>query len=541
MTVPKQLEQMQGLHGTDWYGAQRDFRLLLDELCPPKERVAIETTLHTFAGVVSDRWDELASQVALDYDGPRIESFDSFGNRCDTVWLPPPVRTLRQEVVEAGIFENRSQLEQFAKVYLLSHLGEVSVVCPLACTEGLIRVIRAVGSDFLKEVYLPKLLSTETPLAGAQFITEKDMGSDVGALVTEARADGHGTWRLYGEKWFCSAIDEYFLIAARPQGAPAGTDGVAIFLVPRIIDGRQNDLAIKRLKDKIGTRELPTAEIDLNGALGYNIGPIEKGFKFLMNYVINTSRLMNAASACGLMARAWLEAENYTRQRSAFGQKIDRYPLVQESLNKIRGTLAARRALFFRAIARIDAEPPSDLESNLSFGYRFLINLCKYRTAIGATHVAHEAILLLGGNGTIENFSILPRLYRDALVVETWEGSHNTLALQICRDGPRFPFREFLSEMVQADVATMHSGGATDVAQWVASEWESVAPSFGRLEDREWVGRNAIRLMNRLGGLLETAALGSLVVKQAPADLMQRALLEEYCSEARASVRPFYP
>ncbi|MDO8461987.1 MAG: acyl-CoA dehydrogenase family protein, partial [Deltaproteobacteria bacterium] len=420
---------------------------------------------------------------ALNYTGPRIESYDSLGNPIDTIWIPPPTRTLRREVVEAGIFDNHSQLEFISKVYLLSHLGESSLTCPLACTEGLIRVIEAVGSDFLKKTYLPKLKSLETPLAGSQFITEQDMGSDVGAMTTTATLIGDGKWQLQGEKWFCSAIDEFFLIAARPDGSPQGTEGVAIFFVPRTIDGKLNNLRIKRLKNKIGTKELPTAEIELNGAVGYNIGPVEDGFKNLMTHVINTSRVMNATNACGFMARAYLEAKNYASQRSAFGKKIIEYPMVQESLRKIFKTLSEKRKLLFHLIAELDRT--KEKSSDRSYWLRFLINLCKYRTAIGATECVHEAILLLGGNGTIENFSILPRLYRDSLVIETWEGTHNVLALQICRDALRFPFKDCLQEQLGKKI-------------------EPLLPDLKHLSDPEWVSHNARIFVDRLGELLET-------------------------------------
>ena len=300
---------------------------------------------------VSGIWDRLASEAALNYDGPKLLKYDGTGNRIDRVWLPPPVRVLREQVVAAGVLSPSSRLEQSAFAYLLSHLGEASLVCPLACTVGLIQVVEAAGSDFLKSFYLPKLRSLETPLACAQFVTEKDLGSDVGALQTRAVPDGEGRWKLWGEKWFCSAIDEYFLIAARPEGAPEGTRGVGIFLVPKTIDGALNEVHIKRLKNKIRDRGFPTAEIDLAGAAGFNIGPVEKGFPNLMNHVINTSRVLNAAAALGFAARAYLEAENYVRQRSVFGKKMREWPLVREALAKIQCKLSASRALSFYGVS----------------------------------------------------------------------------------------------------------------------------------------------------------------------------------------------
>lgn len=492
---------------SDFYSADQEFISLLKALSP--DFSSLDNKLKSFSQKCSGPWDAMATDIAHNYDGPHIEHYDQNGNPTDTIWLPPPVRQMRREVVEAGVFDNRSQIEQFAKVYFLSHLGETSVTCPLACTEGLIRSVEAVGSDFLKKNYLPKLKSAQTPLAGAQFITEQDMGSDVGALVTEAKPDGEGRFRLTGEKWFCSAIDEFFLIAARPPGAPAGTDGVAVFLVPRIIDGKLNNLHIKRLKEKIGTRELPTAEIELNGALGFNIGPVENGFKTLMIHVLNTSRVMNAASGLGMSARAYLEGKNYAEQRSTFGTKIINYPLVQESLLKMRSILSTKRALFFHLLSTLDQKSSGEDEN---LWRRFLINLCKTRTAIGATDCTHEAILLLGGNGTIETFSPLPRLYRDSMVIETWEGTHNVLALQIARDSFRFRFKDFLAENIikRAEKVLKTNKAASE---WISEGWEKVSQDLDQLKNQDWAARNARKLVDRLASLLEISVYAELAPK----------------------------
>jgi len=438
-----------------------------------------------FEPALLNRWDRMAHEIALDPTGPVIESYDTAGNRIDRIRLPESVRELRREVVEAGIFNNGSQTELLQKTFCLSHIGEASVCCPLACTEGLIRVIEAVGSDFLKKTYLPKLRSAETPLAGSQFITEQDCGSDVGALQTRAVPDKEGSFRLYGEKWFCSAIDDFFLIAARPEGAPIGTRGVAIFFVPRMRDGSLNQIRIKRLKNKLGTRELPTAEIDLEGTLAYPIGPLQDSFKNLMNHVINTSRLMNAACALGFMNRALLEAENYCRQRRAFGKVLNEHPMVKQGLASMHARFNGLKNLFFSLGADLDKNPTKEP----SLWQRFLINLCKYRTSIAATWMVHEAILLLGGNGTIETFSILPRLYRDSMVLESWEGSHNTLALQICRDGVKFPFREMIEERLRPN---------------------PVPAGFEKLTDEDWVAENARRFVDSIGDALEKGSSVSL-------------------------------
>lgn len=510
----KELHQIRPLRGQDFYSIDPSFSVLLDQITLGDEREALEGTLKSFSQKVSNEWDALSEEASLQYEGPKVLSSDELGNPIEEIWFPPPTKTLRRQVVEAGIFENRTKIEQYAKVYLLAHIGEAGVVCPLACTEGLIRAVRAVGSDYLKENYLPKLLSPEKPLAAAQFVTEQDMGSDVGALTTIAVPQGEGKWKLIGEKWFCSAIDEYFLIAARPELAPEGTSGVAVFFVPRMLDGRPNAIRIQRLKNKIGTKELPTAEIELEGSVGYNIGPIEHGFKTLMNYAINTSRVMNSASALGFMSRAYLEARNYACQRSAFGKKIIDHPMVATSLTMIQSILAAKRALFFGMLKRMDQKPIEDLSSDEAYYQRFLLNLCKYRTALGATACTREAILQLGGNGTIETFSILPRLYRDSLVIETWEGSHNTLALQVARDACRFRLEDYLGETMNLLVEQIKQNSMEDTAAWLHDKWEESDPLFHVIKDEPWASCHARHFLDHIGALLEIGFLAGSPAKE---------------------------
>src|SRR5512132_3980950 len=167
--------------------------------------------------------------------------------------------------------------EQAALFYALAQAGEGGHACPVVCTAGLVRALRTRASDELRDRYLPPLLETDYDRAqrGAQFLTERHGGSDVGANRVEAVPDGDA-WRLHGEKWFCSVADaDQFVVTARPEGAADGTRGIGCFLVPRTIDGRPNGFTIRKLKDKLGTRALATGEIVFEGALAHPIGALE--------------------------------------------------------------------------------------------------------------------------------------------------------------------------------------------------------------------------------------------------------------------------
>jgi alkylation response protein AidB-like acyl-CoA dehydrogenase len=378
-----------------------------------------------FHAVVMDVVDPAVAEAErnpprLDADG-RIEFDPAYHRAGRAVWA-------------SGIVGAPAR-EQAALFYALAQAGEGGHACPVVCTAGLVRALRTKASDQLRDRFLPPLLETDYDRAqrGAQFLTERHGGSDVGANRVEAVPDGD-MWRLHGEKWFCSVADaDQFVVTARPRGAPDGTSGIGCFLVPREGGG----FRIRRLKDKLGTRALATGEIEFEGAVGYPLGPLEDGFKTAVG-VLNTSRWLNSVGSTGLMKRACSEASAFAREREAFGGPIDRFPLVRENLAVMKSEEAAAFASSMHLtdlVARIDEGTASDEDV---VWHRLLVNGNKFVTSLAATQVVQRGIETLGGNGTIEDFSPLPRLYRDAIVFESWEGTHNVLCAQVLRDLERF-------------------------------------------------------------------------------------------------------
>ncbi len=236
------LEDFRGIEGTNFFEQDKGFQTLIGDLLSDDERQQVLASLQECGSRVSGRWDALAREASRHENLPRIIKLDRTGLAVEKIDFGPLTRQLRREVAELGVLTRaRSELHKFALVYLLAHNGEASLMCGMSCTDGLIRSIEARGSQFLRETYLPLLGSIETPLAGAQFVTEKDGGSDVGAITTEATPNADGTWSVTGHKWFCSNPDEYFAVAARPAGAARGTEGLGLFMIPRVLpDGRVN-------------------------------------------------------------------------------------------------------------------------------------------------------------------------------------------------------------------------------------------------------------------------------------------------------------
>jgi acyl-CoA dehydrogenase len=383
----------------------------------------------------SSRLADFGAVVAQEID-PLVYELERQGPKTDgsNVQFHPAYAAAGRVVWASGIL-GAEPLEQAGLFFQLTHAGEAGHACPVTCTAGLIRALRLHGSDELRDRYLPPLLETDYDACqrGSQFLTEEHGGSDVGANLTRAVPDGEG-WRLHGEKWFCSVADaDQFAVTARPDGAPEGTRGIGCFLVPRTIDGKPNGFTIRKLKDKLGTRALATGEIVFDGALAYPIGVLEDGFKIAARVVLNTSRWLNAVGSAAVMRRAYLEAAAFARTRTAFGRPIVEFPLVRESLAVMRAEAEAALASTLEVTRLVDSTDPDEVAY-----HRILVNANKFSTSAAATRAVRRGIEVLGGNGTIEDFSVLPRLWRDAIVFESWEGTHNVLCAQVARDLERF-------------------------------------------------------------------------------------------------------
>ena len=396
---------------------------------------------------------------------PRLQRWSGIGERVEAIEFHPNHDLIGRKVWRSGVMALQAEpgrtVQQMGLYYLLAHAGEGAQLCALACTSGLIRVLQQAASPAVREKFLPPLLETDYHQMqhGAQFLTEIQGGSDVGTNAVTASDQGDGTWRISGEKWFCSNINaDQFLMTARPEDAPDGTRGLGLFLVPRRLDeGTTNGFYIRRLKDKIGTRTLASAEVDFQDALAYPVGALDQGFKNVVNLVLNTSRLMNAVGSAGIMRRATLEASTYACHRTAFGQPIASYPLVQEALADMLSQTCAALSSSLYVAHLLDSMETGQASDDDHAVFRLLVNLNKYITSIRATETVHRAIEVLGGNGAIESFSILPRLYRDMIVLESWEGTHNVLCLQVLRDIARYHLHEpFTRDLRQKLDAIQH-------------------------------------------------------------------------------------
>ena len=453
----------------DWNAAQPDNFFVADrnlqrllELYWGAEKYKDEAArLYHFGGVVATTLDELVRLSNEQENLPRLDRYNGVGERIEAVDYHPAYHQAGRLIYGSGMMqvyeEPGNNLLSLALFYLSSLNGEAGHNCPLAMTAGLIKALQAEGSPALRTRYLPQLLDSDydSNLNGGQFLTEVQGGSDVGAnavIATPLDPAAEGTWLLNGEKWFTSNVTaDLILVTARVPEQGEGTRGLGLFLVPRRLeDGALNHLYIRRLKDKLGTRSMATGEVEFRDALAYQIGDLENGFRNMMVYVINTSRIFNAVGCAAIARRAYFVAWGYARYRRAFGQPVIHFPLVQDVLAKMRADAAAIFSGTMRIVHTLDEIETGKKDDAATGAFlRMALNLNKYRSSLISHEVAQQGIEILGGNGTVEDFSVLPRLLRDNVVFENWEGSHNVLLAQVQRDMRRYQVHEAFFAQVE--------------------------------------------------------------------------------------------
>jgi acyl-CoA dehydrogenase len=426
--------------GQDFYAVDRGLRDLLEIYLPADMRAKLTPQFKRLGVLAGGRLDQLARTA--DKHGPVLHPRDCVGRDEDWIEYHPAYREM--EAIAFGDYQFHAMshrggtlgldapvtpVAKYACQYLFVQ-GEFGIMCPISVTDTSIYLIRKYASQQLKDYLLPRMLSADPAVQwkGTQFMTEKAGGSDIGRVETVARNEG-GTWRLFGEKWFCSHTDaDVALILARPEGAPDGTKGLGLFALPRRLeDGSRNSYRIVRLKDKLGTRSMASGEIRLEGAVAYPVGRLDQGLKQMMEQV-NLSRLSHGVRAAAMMRRCVNEALTAARYRVVFGKRVVEHPLARRQLAKL--IVPAEQALSVAmAAAAVMGEADAGL-AEAGDALRLLTPLVKFRACRDNVAVATGAMEMRGGNGYIEEW-VNPRLVRDAQIGLLWEGTSNINALDV--------------------------------------------------------------------------------------------------------------
>lgn len=417
--------------------------------------------LDRFSQTLSSSWQHLADLSGRHEHAPSMLHFDGHNNRIDRIVRPPSTLQLEAEVWQQGVFsESVDPWVRFIKIFLLCQLGESGINCAHCCTGGLIMILEKFADSpelhnilqHLKEGRLginpadAQRGSQKEYGIGAQFLSEIQGGSDVAANAVEAVRTDEG-WRIYGTKFYCSAAHaDYAVITAKPTDS----ENVGVFVVPSWLPGNKekeirNHYSINKLKTKLGTRELPTAEITYQGALAYPVGDLKRGLANIVGIVLSHSRFITGLSAGAQITRIAREAKCYSEWRSAFGVTIKDFGLVAMQIEDLDRKAKLCTAGAFKlqqqihTLEQIDRghkKSPGELEEKQArFHVRLLIMLQKLVACTDSANISETAMSIFGGHGLMEDFSALPRMYRDAITLNgAWEGPRNLLLTRIYMD-----------------------------------------------------------------------------------------------------------
>ncbi len=376
---------------------------------------------------------------------PELRTYDRYGHRIDEVAFHPAwhelLRLLRSDEVHAlGWAEPRpgAQLARAALSYLWAQ-GEAGVGCPAAMTFAALAALRhapallaAFQDKILSPLYDPRPLppGQKRALTVAMAMTEKQGGSDLRQISTEAWPLGGGWYALTGHKWFFSVpVADLFLTLARTAAGPT------CFLAQGWRDdGSRNFLRLQRLKEKAGNRSNASSEVEFRGLEARIVGEEGRGIAIILE-MAHLTRLECALGSAGQMRQALRLALHHTWYRTAFGRRLVEQPAMANVLADLALESEAATWLAMRAAAALDAAPRDEGELALS---RILAPLAKYWVCKRAPVMIAEALECHGGNGFIEEFDIA-RLYRDAPLNGLWEGSGNVICLDVMRALARAP------------------------------------------------------------------------------------------------------
>jgi acyl-CoA dehydrogenase len=381
-------------------------------------------------------------QLADRLHEPVLTQWNAWGERVDSIEVSPLWRVAERLAAERGIVATAyerahgrfSRIHQCALAYLFTPSTDI-YSCPLAMTDGAANTLLRSNNKKLIEHAVPHLVSRvpEDFWTSGQWMTESTGGSDVGLSETIARQDGEGAWHLYGRKWFTSATtSQMALTLARPEGNSTGGQGLALFFIEtRDEHGRLRNIQINRLKDKLGTRKVPTAELTLSGVPAELVLGTTNGVRNIAP-MLNITRLWNGISAVSLMRRGLALAEDYAHKRRAFGSTLSEKPLHMDTLAGLRAEFEAAFHFAFYVAELVGLDEASEISEEQTKLLRLLTPVMKLLTARQAVMVASEVLEAFGGAGYVEDTG-LPALLRDSQVLSIWEGTTNVLSLDALR------------------------------------------------------------------------------------------------------------
>lgn len=449
--------------------------------------------------------DELTEKSHKEGKYGEIVNFDKTGNRIEEIQYSPEQSESRRISYEHGIvnldFHTSwkhpfTKLHRYALTYMVNLNGEGGVTCPLAMTEGMIQVLQEIGTEEQKKKYLPLVAgeNSSSYFMAGQYVTERVGGSNVAANRTIARKREDGKWTLIGEKWFCSNPGDLWVTTAKVEG----TNTVGLFLVPRIKDdGSLNGYRLLRKKDIIGSRGKVTAEVVYEEVEAEALGRPAHGIANLIKYVITISRIHVGFGAAGNARRAYMEALEYAHYRTAYGKKLLDFPIY---LRQMAEMMIRQTAISLSIFKNVHFMEEGTLAQNI------IIPLLKYKSSSQASWLTQNAILCLGGNGILGDFSCLPRLHNDSIINETWEGTHYIIADHVLHALQRDKNLASLKSELESSQKKSESLQDLSAARGL---WQSLYAEFQTWleKDKGWKDMNRLVIADRIYDLFALSEL----------------------------------
>ena len=419
--------------GNRWLKAYLRYKLPADVF------KSVDEDLDRFGEECAGRFLNLARTA--EREKPQLVQYDPWGKRVDEVrvsgaWVELQNIAAREGLIAIGYKRAQSEYSrvyQFSKLFLF-HPSSAFFTCPLAMADGAAKVMELYGIEDVHRQAFAHLTSIkpEEFWTSGQWMTERAGGSDVSFTETQVRYD-NGRARLYGTKWFSSATTSQMALAlGRCPDSPAGSKGLTLFLVHTYTKpGELNNIKVLRLKDKLGTWALPTAELSLEGAWATQVGARDQGVKTVAS-MLNITRLYNSVCSIGQATRALDMLRDYSSRRMTFGQKLEDHVLhyatfADEELKNLAGFL-----LTFELAHLLGKEECKTASAGEGEILRLMTPVCKLFTAKSAIQTSSEVIEGFGGAGYIEDTGI-PVHLRDSQVFPIWEGATNVLSLDLLR------------------------------------------------------------------------------------------------------------
>jgi putative acyl-CoA dehydrogenase len=433
---------------------------------------------------------------------PVLRTHDRYGNRVDQVELDPSWHWLLRGAIErelAGLpwrTQHAGAHVVRAVLFMLWSNANAGVMCPVSMTYAAVPALRA-GAPELAAEWEPRLTMPDYErgaLAGMA-MTERQGGSDVQANITRAHPIGDDVYELEGHKWFCSYPPcDVFLVLAQ---APAGLTCLLVRRGP--------GMEFQRLKDKLGTRSLPSSEVEFHGISGRLVGEEGRGVRAIIT-MVNHTRLDCLLGSAAAMRRGVLEAIHHARHREAFGGHLVDQPAMANVLADLAIDSEAATVAALRVARSYDSAQEGPFR-------RLATAVMKYWVCKRAPVHAGEALECLGGNGYVEE-SGMPLLYRDAPLNSIWEGSGNVSALDVLRAVVSEPaaLPAFLAECELA------RGGDPRLDRHIKAVREKADSLFDEPRDAQFEARSLVEE-------LALALQASLLVRNAPS-----AVADAFCA-----------